>query len=359
MLLKRSYQRVEPNAEFRQTLLDKLKHQQHQRLRRKTRARMLYLFSSVGAAAAVVALTLMPSLTPQTSQSSQSSQPLHTVQAPVVASQDQTGSSLAPETAANANPLTPTSVMAIPETQQTRPDAFLASSGSSTSGSHITISDPDATPVRIASTPVAMPSAELVKTAAVSSEDILDLGTVKTIQTFDAVEVRNPGQSEWTQLARGAEFSPVEGTEIRTLGESSTALRMAEGSFIVLDQHGMIRRTADGYALENGCAMVSLGTSRLNMQLRDKSLHIPQSSRIFAQVQGGQAYAPGGEPAPVVIVMDGAVSLPSAPQRPLLAGYAYRLYDTPTGILPHHQMGGLDRERFNRLSDVMLAGYEQ
>ncbi len=359
MLLNRSYQRVEPRSEFRQELLVKLKAQQSRRYQRKSRAKILYLVSSVSAAAAVVALTLIPSVNPDAIQPGQSSlvAEVQTV-APVVSvnnNQDNAivSSSLArtDEIVAAAPRRAPASALSAPVISPLSPSGVqLASTGFIGTSPVVSPADTEADSKTL------LHAAQAVLTG---YENAPDLATVKTVQALDSVEVRDPGQSEWTELARGAEFSPVAGTEIRTLGESSTALRLDKGSFIVLDQRGALHRTTDGYALDNGCAVISLADGRLNLQLGGKAVQVPQASRIFAQVRGGEQYAPGGEPAPVVVVMDGAVGIPEAPERPLLAGYAYRLFDTPTGIFPHHEVGGLERERFNRMTGVVLAGYEQ
>lgn len=289
LLLNQAYHKPEAREDFRNELLERLRHKQRER-RSVRRNRVIALFGTVSAAAAMVAITFLP-----------------------VAS---------PDISAPAQPASPASI------------ALIEATGGN-SGKTAPLMSPLDSPRE----------ARVLQTSTSLSESLSGLQA----HAVNAVDVRANGTKQWTRVAAGQDFKLEDGMRLRTpVGAvEPVSVALGSGALVMLDGMSQLEVSDKSLRLLDGRAVVSLSNSRepLMLRLGGQEMALQAGSMVFARAEDGEEFAANGAPAPVMVLLKGQAEPVGENAQPLMAGRVYELFDTGTGRYPSRELGSYETER--------------
>ncbi len=173
-------------------------------------------------------------------------------------------------------------------------------------------------------------------------------------QVSGAVRVRDQA-GRWLDVADQGTFDLAAVSEIGVSRESGevSALKLADGSLLVLKPGSQLARSEAGLRVMNGSVLIrrSVASSELGVDLPDCRIALKPGSEVFFKVPDARGYAPGGAPVPSVVVLGGEALAQrgNGSGSRLEPGRAYQLYDFVTGDLPGRTLDPREQQDFSNL----------
>lgn len=346
LLLNNAYDRPEPDENFRNQLLERLRGKQSQtRAVRRRRVLTLYSACTTAAAAAVVIGFVPFSALTQYPAGGQASGTI-TAQAPQ------------PE----ATNLT-TSQFVTPSRTPDLRKLFLENtrSGSELPGA-ITVSNHSSAPSALSD------NTDRIPASSVPTAPLLTLAGTQA-QALNAIDIRNENATDWTALKPGSTFKLQKGMQIRTpVGMvDPTTIAIGNSTMLMLDGMSRINVGEQSLQLQDGRAVLSLSNSRsaVGMQLAEQELALQPGTMAFLRVEDNEDYAHNGAPAPVLVLLKGtALPITESGQvregsNVLTAQKVYELYNTGTGRYPSRALGSYEsQQRFQPMINAIATAHE-